>query len=149
MPSDPFQGVNQRVSGFTVSEVSAVDTMFSMLLLWQWDFQGSAMPCPSKALEYSLFFWLTETFPDNKLVYISNCSRPGMFLPLALLLKYWIKHVTIGLLHVNFIVSTRILYKGVPGLATDYPCGVWYCGLTTCIPPVCWSTFWNTVLNYS
>ena len=55
LPSDPFQGVNWRVSGFTVSEVSAVDTMFSVLLLWQWDFQGSAMPCPSKALEYSLF----------------------------------------------------------------------------------------------
>ena len=47
-----------------------------------------------------------------------------MFLPLALLLKYWIEHVTIGFLYVNFIVSIRILYKRVPGLATDYACGV-------------------------
>ena len=42
-----------------------------------------------------------------------------MILPMALLLRYWIEHVTIGLPYVKFIVSTRKLYKGVPGLATD------------------------------
>ena len=43
-------------------------------------------------------------------------------------------------------IPTRIFYRGVPGFATDCPCGVWCRGLTTC-PPVCWSTFWKSSLK--
>ena len=46
-----FRVLIKRVSGFTVSEVCAYEMMFSMVLLWQWDFQGSVMSCNSKALE--------------------------------------------------------------------------------------------------
>ena len=31
-----------------------------------------------------------------------------------------------------FTFPTRIFYRGVPGYATDCPCSVWCCGLTTC-----------------
>ena len=122
-----FRVLIKRVSGFTVLEVCAYETMLSMVLLWQWDFQGSVMPCSSKAL---------ETYPCSdsqkypwQLVSVctSNCSPPGMILPLALLSKYWIERVTIGLLYVKYIVSIRKLYKGVPGLATDCLCGVGCC----------------------
>ena len=58
------------------------------------------------------------------------CSR--VFLPLDLFLKYWIEHVTIGLLYIKFIFSIKIFYKGVSGYATDCPCSVWCRGSTTC-----------------
>ena len=48
-------------------------------------------------------------------------------------LKYWIEHVTIGLLSVMFRLSTMMLYRGAPGFSTDCPCGVWSHGLTTCL----------------
>ena len=118
MPPDTFHGVNQKVSGFTILVIIADDTVFSIVLLWQWDFEVSVMSCCSKVLEYEL----TETFPDNWVVYTSNRPPPGMSLPLGLLLKYWIEHVTIGLLYVLFIVSIRIFCKGVPGLPNDCPC---------------------------
>ena len=35
--------------------------------------------------------------------------------------KYWIDHVTFGLLYVMFRFSTRIFYMGIPGFATDCP----------------------------
>ena len=41
MFQDMSEMLIKRVSGFTVSEVCAYETMFSMVLLWQWDFQGS------------------------------------------------------------------------------------------------------------
>ena len=56
MPPDTFQGVNQRVSGFTILVLNADDTMFSIVLLWQWDFEVSAMSCCSKVSEYCLSF---------------------------------------------------------------------------------------------
>ena len=34
--------------------------------------------------------------------------------------------------YVMFTFPTRIFYRGVPGFATDCPCGVWCRGLTTC-----------------
>ena len=34
-----------------------------------------------------------------------------MFLPLDILFKYWIEHVTFGLLYAMFILSTRIVYR--------------------------------------
>ena len=39
-------------------------------------------------------------------------------------------HLRNPLWHV--ISSIKIFYKGVTGFLTDYPCGVWYCRLTTC-----------------
>ena len=43
---------------------------------------------------------------------------------------------------VMFTSPTMIFYRGVPGFATDCPCGVW-CHL----PPVCWFTVWKSSLN--
>ena len=42
-----------------------------------------------------------------------------MFLTLDILFKYWIEHVTFGLLYVMFRFPIRIFYKDVPGFATD------------------------------
>ena len=53
--------------------------------------------------------------------------------PLDILLEYWIEHITVGLLYVMFTFPSRIFYRGVPGFATDCPCGVWCHGLTTCL----------------
>ena len=55
-----------------------------------------------------------------------------MFLPLDILLEYWIEHVSFGLLYVMFTFPIRIFYGIVPGFATDCPCGVWCRGLTNC-----------------
>ena len=55
-----------------------------------------------------------------------------MFLPLDILLEYWIEHVSFELLYAMFTFSTRIFCRGVPGFATDCPCGVRCRGLTTC-----------------
>ena len=54
MPSDTFQGVNQRISGFAILVINADETMFSIELQWQWDFEVSVMSCCSKFLEYCL-----------------------------------------------------------------------------------------------
>ena len=43
-----------------------------------------------------------------------------------------IGHIFFGLLYVMFTFPTRIIYRGVPGFATDCPSGVWCRGLTTC-----------------
>ena len=54
-----------------------------------------------------------------------------MFPALDIPFEYWIEHVTFGLLYVMLRLSTRIFYGGVPGFATDCPCGVWFRWLTT------------------
>ena len=46
--------------------------------------------------------------------------------------NHMIEHVSFGLLYVMFTFPTTIFYRGVPGFATDCPCGVWCRGLTTC-----------------
>ena len=106
----------------------------SMMLLWQWYITEEVL-CHAAQKLCSIIFFLTHRTQnsDNWFVYTSNFSPPGMFLPLDLLLKYWTEHVIIGILYVKSIVSTRIYYKGVTGLATDNPCGVWCCRLTTCL----------------
>ena len=38
---------------------------------------------------------------------------------------------------IRFMFSYRIFYKGVPGFATDWPCGAGCRGLTTCLLYVC------------
>ena len=146
-----FRVLIKRVSGFTVAEVCDYETMFFHGATMTMKFPRQCNVMQLKSFRALSLFWLPETYPDNYLVYLlvllvwfyemlcqkwrnktvksitSNRSPPGMILLLALLLKYWIEHVTIGLLYVKFIVSTRILYKGVPGLATDCLCGVGCC----------------------
>ena len=70
-----------------------------------------------------------------------------MFPPLDILLEYWIGHVSFGLLYVMFTFPTRIVYRGVPGFATDCPCGVWCRGLTTC-PLYVDPFFWKSSLTW-
>ena len=67
----------------------------------------------------------------TKYSWLFKCATPWMFRPLDIRLEYCIEHVTFGLLYVMFTFHTRISYRGVPGFATDCPCGVWCRGLTT------------------
>ena len=69
----------------------------------------------------------------NLVIWFCNSSPPGKILPLDLLIEYWTEHVTIGPLYLKFVFSTRIFYRGVPGIAKDCPCGVWCHGLATCL----------------
>ena len=56
-----------------------------------------------------------------------------MFLPLELLLEYWIEHVSIERLTVKVVFLNWESYGGVPGLVTYFPCDVWCRGLITCL----------------
>ena len=69
----------------------------------------------------------------SRYFWFSNYASPWMFLSLDILFKYWIERVTFALLCVMFTFSTRVSYKRVLGFAADCPCGVWCCGLTTCL----------------
>ena len=95
---------------------------------------------------HSLLFELHARLIVTKWFYFCKCTTPWMFPPLDLLLEYWIGHVTFGLLSVKFTFPTRIFYKGVPGFATDCPCGVWCRGSTTCFLYVS-PLFGNIVYN--
>ena len=55
-----------------------------------------------------------------------------ILLEYCIALEHDSEHVSFGLLYVVFTFPTRIFYRGVPGFATDCPCGVWCRGLTTC-----------------
>ena len=72
----------------------------------------------------------------------TTCFRPWTF-PLNVKLNMLPSDSFVSCLH---LFSTRIFYKWVPGFATDYPCGVWCRGLTTCLlyvgPPV-GNLVWN------
>ena len=39
----------------------------------------------------------------------------------------------INMWHLDTATTGRIFYRGVSGFATDCPCSVWCCGLTTCL----------------
>ena len=71
-----------------------------------------------------------------------------MFVPLDILLEYWIEHVPLGLLYVMFTFLTWVFYRGVPGFATDCPCSVWCRGWITC-PLYVGPLFRNLVENDS
>ena len=77
-----------------------------------------------------------------------NTSTPRMFLSLDLLWEYRIQHGTNGPLYVTSSYSTWIFCRGVSGFATDFPCGVWCRGLTTCLLHV-GLPFGNRILNNS
>ena len=103
---------------------------------YHWDFYG-----------HSLLFELHFRLSLPNQFWFCKCTTPWMFLPLGILLEYWIAHVSFGLLYVVFTFPTRIFYRVVPGFATDCPCSVWCCGLTTCllyVGPVC---LWKSSLT--
>ena len=79
---------------------------------------------------------------------ISNTSPPRMYLSLDLLWEYRIQHCANGPLYVTSSYSTWIFCRGVSGFATDCPCGVWCCGLTTCLLHV-GPSLGNRILNNS
>ena len=85
---------------------------------------------------------------DTRCLVFYNPSPPRMSLSLDLLSQYRIQHGAIGPLYVTSSYSTWIFCRGVSGCATDCPCDVWCCGLTTCLlhvgPP-----FGNRFLNTS
>ena len=81
-----------------------------------------------------LFTWLyLITLSEIGWFCFCYCMPPWMFLPLDFLFEYWIELDYSGLLYVRFTFSMRIFCRGVPGFATDCPCGVWCRGLTTCL----------------
>ena len=85
---------------------------------------------------------------DTRYLMFYNPSPPRMFLSLDLLSEYRIYHGAVRPLYVTSSYSTWIFLRGVSGFATDCPCDVWCCGLTTCLlhvgPP-----FENRFLNKS
>ena len=100
---------------------------------YNWDFYGHS-------LHFELHFRLSVT----KWFWFCKCTTPPP--PMDILLEYWIEHVTFGLLYVMFTFLSRIFYRGVPGFATDWPCGVWCRGLTTCllyVGPLFGNLVWN------
>ena len=73
---------------------------------------------------YSYVFLVVELFSNLKYV----CSWTfGPFM------KHWIELVTMRLINVQFIFSTEIFYRVVPGFAIDKSWGVWLSGLTICL----------------
>ena len=50
-----------------------------------------------------------------------------------LLSEYWVQHGAIGPLYVISSYLTWIFCRGVSGFAIDFPCDVWWYGLTTCL----------------
>ena len=85
-----FRVLIKRVSGFTVSEVCAYETMFFHGATVTMRFQGSVMSCILKALEpYPCSDPQKHPWQQVR-VCTSNRSPPGMILPLALLLICWI-----------------------------------------------------------
>ena len=85
---------------------------------------------------------------NTRYLVFHNPPPPRMFLSLDLLWEYRIQHGANRPLYVTSSYSTWIFCRGVSGFATDCPCGVWCCGLTTCLlhvgPP-----FGNRILNNS
>ena len=102
---------------------------------------------------YALIICFQTVFNNRQFLKCTFCyteiiSPPRMFLPLDILSKYRIQNGTIGPLYVIFSYSTWLFCRGVSGFATDCPCGVWCCGLTTCLLYVC-PLFGNRLLNNS
>ena len=79
-----------------------------------------------------IMFTLDYTFrlSDTRLFWFCNYEPPWVILLHSL--EYWIEYVTFRPLYVMRRFSNGILYRGVPGFATDCPCSVWCGGLTNC-----------------
>ena len=63
--------------------------------------------------------------------------------------EYWNEHVAIKLLYTKFVFSDKVFYRGVPGFATDCPCGVCWRGLTTFLLFVRPLSFGYLVFSYN
>ena len=72
---------------------------------------------------HSLLFELQFRLSVTKLFWFCKCTIPGMFAPLDILLDYLIEHVASGFRYVMFTFPTRVFFRGIPGFATDCPCG--------------------------
>ena len=81
----------------------------------------------------NVYIFLFKQHFDTRYLVFCNPSPPRMFLSLDRLLEYRIQPGAIGPLYVTSTYSTWIFCRGVSGFATDCPCDVWVCGLTTCL----------------
>ena len=89
---------------------------------YHWDFYGHS-------LLFELQFRLSLLSVSGSVnVQLSGCFRPWIFS-----LNIGLNMFHFGLLYVMFTFPTRLFYRGVPGFATDCPCGVWCRGLTICL----------------
>ena len=134
------------------------------IVLYFWGVRGSWAECHfllSLVYQLCLALWLKSntrmlvTFGtcfkqhfDTRYLVFYNPSPPRMFLSLDLLSEYRIQHGANGPLYVTSSYSTWIFCRGVSGLATDCPCGVWCRGLTTW-PLHVGPPFGNRILNNS
>ena len=85
---------------------------------------------------HSVHFELHIKAFSNYVILVLQMRTSCLFLHLDIRFEYWIEHVTFGLLYGMFSFSISIFYVGMPGLAPDYPCGVWCRGLTICFVDV-------------
>ena len=76
------------------------------------------------------------------------CDFPGVFTTSSTVAHAIDFEHSINCNSLWFTLSTKIFYRGVPGFATDCPCGVWCRGLTTC-PLYVGPLFGNLVQNDS
>ena len=115
---------------------------FSLNVLSNRDPASKSAPRGNMFWSVSLFLLLATTttlmttitwFQTTNPLVFCNLSPPRMFLPLDLLSEYRIQHGAIVPLYVPSSYCTWIFCRGVSGYATDYPCGVWCRGLTTCL----------------
>ena len=88
-------------------------------------------------LSYMFRLFITKFF------WFCKCPSPWMFPPLDIPFEYWIERVTCKPLYVMFRIFTRIFYRGVSGVETDCPWGVWCRGLTLYAGPLFGSLDWN------
>ena len=116
-----------------------VSIFYTSNLYWWgkgWPVDGLPFPdtgCPVPDVSIYYMSNINE-LPDGILFHwFCKCTPPWMFLPLDIPSEYRPEHVTFGLLCVIFKFPSRIFCRRVPGFATDCPCGVWCCGLTTCL----------------
>ena len=99
-----------------------------------WGGGGPVVACPSQALV--VLYRMLTIFPCYILTYVWDAVSifnhfPGMFLftDFAFRITDWTSCHGPQYLH----AILRIISKGVSGLATDSPCGVWGRGWTTCL----------------
>ena len=97
-----------------------IETIFTMIVV---TITGIFM-----AINYLLIYTLGFLYISNS--GSADAQLPGCFCPWTFSLNIGL-NMFLGLLYVMFTYPTRIFYRGVPGFATDCPCGVWCRGLPT------------------
>ena len=63
----------------------------------------------------------------------ANAQLPGCFRPWTFFLNIGLNMLPSGSFMSGLHSLLGMFYRGVPGFATDCPCGVWCRGLTTCL----------------